>query len=166
MDQVSPPATAPALMEQLIQLRSQFEALADEARRHWAAEERRFTLIDQFIDPQLSLESLLKQLFDALERNRRAVQDLEREHRRLAHVIELALATHTRERPQTNGQRIADTTPPATPAPLPSSPTPPQQPSHAPTSDQESAEAEQLGDWQKAMRLASQKGCARSEQKN
>jgi len=98
MDQVSPPATAAALREQLIQLRSQFEALADEARRHWAAEERRFTLIDQFIDPQLSLESLLKQLFDALERNRHAVLDLEREHCRLTNAIELAISTGTWDR--------------------------------------------------------------------
>ena len=105
----NPPATGPALMEQLIQLRAAFDALAIEARDHWDAEERRFELTDTFIDPALNLDGLLKQVFSMLKREHEAVQTLEREMRRLTTAIELAISTgplgiDALDRPKINGE--------------------------------------------------------------
>lgn len=103
-----PPATGPALMEQLIQLRAQFDQLAVEARDHWDAEERRFELTDKFIDPALNLDALLKQVFSMLKRDHEAVQALEREVRRLSGAVEVAISTSALDRPVVNGQRTTD----------------------------------------------------------
>jgi hypothetical protein len=91
-------------MTRLLELEQMLRELATEGRAHWAKEERRFELIDQFIDPQLNLEGLLKQMVDALERHRRTVAALEQEVRRLSGAIELAISDPGATR-EVNGER-------------------------------------------------------------
>lgn len=91
------PATGPAIMEQLVQLRKEFDTLAEEARAHWSKEEQRLELTDKFIDPAMDLQGLLKQVFGMLRDNHRAVQRMEREVRQLATAVELAMSTDALE---------------------------------------------------------------------
>jgi hypothetical protein len=88
-------ATGPALMEQLVQLRATLDEIAEEARAHWSREEQRMRLVDQFVDPQLNLDSLLKQIYATLARNREAMLALEAEARRLTSAVELAVGDPT-----------------------------------------------------------------------
>lgn len=92
-------ATGPALMEQLLQVRQALDEIADEARAHWSREEHRMRLVDQFVDPQLRLDSLLKNIYDTLVRNREAMLALEAEARRLTTAVELAVGDPSRCQP-------------------------------------------------------------------
>jgi hypothetical protein len=91
------PATGPALMEQLVQMRQDLDDFMEQARAHWSAEEKRFENIDAFIDPAMQLQSLMKQMFGILNRNHKAMLELEREVRQLYTAVELAISTHTIE---------------------------------------------------------------------
>ena len=85
-------ASGPALMQQLLELRQEFDELATEARQHWSKDEQRMQLIDQFINPQLNLEGILRQMVDALDRHRVIVAAVERELRRLSGAVEIAIS--------------------------------------------------------------------------
>jgi hypothetical protein len=95
-------ASGPALMSKLLELEHIVNELADEARSHWSKEEQRMQLVDRFIDPSIELDSLLKQVFQTLERNRAAMLALEREARRLVSAVELTFSTREIE---VNGEK-------------------------------------------------------------
>jgi DNA repair ATPase RecN len=100
-------ATGPALMAKLLEIEAQFTELATEARAHWSKEEQRMQLVDRFVDPSINLDSLLKQVFQTLERNREAMQALEREARRLVGAVELTFSTREIEvNGESTGERM------------------------------------------------------------
>lgn len=87
----APPATGPALMEQFIQLRAEFDVFAAEARAHWTKEEERMRLVDQFIDPSIDLDSLLKQVLAACQMQQDALHELERSVREQQRIVYTAM---------------------------------------------------------------------------
>lgn len=71
---------------------ARIDDLQQRAEAHWANEERRMHLVDQFVDPELDLSSTLVQLTELLRRDHAAVAQVEQELRRLAAAVELALS--------------------------------------------------------------------------
>lgn len=101
----SPPAADSLIMEQLIQLRHTLDALIAEAHDHWETEERRYTLIDKFVDAELPIDGLLKQVLSTLTRDHRALLDLQQQVRLLERAVELAIDSGGIDR-LTNGRRV------------------------------------------------------------
>jgi hypothetical protein len=95
-------ATGPALMEKLLEVEQLLREVSTEARKHWEQDRRRMDLIDRFVDPNLEIESLLKQLFAAIRRSDDAKRDLIREVQRLSGAVEVAISDPARE---VNGTR-------------------------------------------------------------
>src|SRR5919109_5443640 len=91
------PATGPAIMEQIVQVRALFEQLAEEARAHWRRDEERMRLVDRFMDPQLNLDLVLKQIIGELQRQKTALENMERTLRAEHHETRTAVAIHMSE---------------------------------------------------------------------
>lgn len=88
------PATGPAIMEQLLELRAEFEHLAEEARQHWAQDAERMRLVDRYIDPTMNLQATLAQTLAHLKELREAVQAMERTLRAEHHTTRTAVSLH------------------------------------------------------------------------
>jgi membrane-bound ClpP family serine protease len=58
------PQFATLVITRLTAIERSIEELAQTALEHAAAEDRRFTLIEQFVDPAMNLQGLLAQLLD------------------------------------------------------------------------------------------------------
>jgi uncharacterized coiled-coil protein SlyX len=92
-------------MEALVRIEEKLDDFMTEARAHWAREEERMRLIDQFVDPNIELVGTLVGLRDALNKQRDMLALLNgavTEHERTVHTaMQLRLGTQDLRQPRT-----------------------------------------------------------------
>lgn len=88
------PATGPTILEHVLQIEAKVNEISERLDEALAAVDRRYKLIDQFIDPALNIDGTLKQLISAYERQWKAFSDLNKAVHEELREARAAVAIH------------------------------------------------------------------------
>lgn len=96
------PATGPVILEQIIQIEARLKAIEETELRLERGVERRYQLLDQFIDPAMNLAGTLAQVIESqhriLDRLAAIERALREEHRTTRGALALHLGDPSRAR--------------------------------------------------------------------
>lgn len=90
----SAPATGPAILAQVLELKTTVELLIERIEDIAAASAARNELIDRFVDPAMDLQGTLKQIIQSQQRLKEAVENAERTTKNEHTTTRSAVALH------------------------------------------------------------------------